>query len=96
MTSTPDAAPDADLGLPFRTWLALRRAEMALTQDELAARINTFGGDIVNGSVISHWESGSRRPNGVNLMAVCQALDVGIAQVQKLMSYKEPSTEVAT
>ena len=76
----------------FATWIGARRTAIGATQDELAARINANGGNIVNGSVISHWETGSRRPSGQNLIAMCLALDVGLDRVMQILQAKPESS----
>jgi hypothetical protein len=61
-----------------------------MTQDQLAWRINANGGTVTNGSVICHWETGARRPNGANLLAMCLALDIGIAEAQRTLAIPVP------
>lgn len=70
----------------FPTWLRRSRVSRGMTQDMLANTINQNGGTVINGSVISHWESGARRPNGANLLAMCLSLDVGIVEAQRALS----------
>lgn len=78
----------------FPVWLRTIRVERGLTQDQLAWRINANGGTVTNGSVICHWETGARRPNGANLLAMCLALDIGIAEAQRTLAI--PVTEDLT
>lgn len=85
--STSEAKPTP--GETFATWISARRVAMGATQDELAARINANGGNIVNGSVISHWEKGNRRPSGQNLVAMCLALGVGLDRVMQILQAKQ-------
>ncbi len=79
-SSLPTPAPET-----FAQWIAAQRVTAGATQDELAARINANGGNIVNGSVISHWEKGNRRPSGQNLVALCLALGVGLDRVMQIL-----------
>lgn len=87
-----ESAPEAKPTTPnetFAQWIGARRVAMGATQDELAARINANGGNIVNGSVISHWEKGNRRPSGQNLVAMCLALGVGLDRVMQILQAKQ-------
>ena len=78
----------------FPTWLRNYRQTLSLTQDQLAAAINAKGGNVINGSVICHWETGSRRPNGMNLIALCIAMEVSIVDAQQVLmaEHEEPLT----
>lgn len=73
----------------FPTWLRAIRKVKALSQDQLAAAINANGGNVINGSVICHWETGRRRPNGVNLLALCCVLDVSLTDAQHAIAIPE-------
>lgn len=79
---------------PFRAWLRGVRSQRGMTQDQLADAINAHGGTVTNGSVVCHWESGARRPNGGNLLAMCLALDISIAEAQRALSV--PSSQDLT
>lgn len=88
--STSDLHGEADVSEayepPFHAWLRGVRSQRGMTQDQLADAINAHGGTVTNGSVICHWESGARRPNGGNLLAMCLALDIGIAEAQRALA----------
>lgn len=88
--STSDLHEEVDVSdvydPPFHAWLRNLRTQRNLTQDQLADAINRSGGTVTNGSVICHWESGARRPNGGNLLAMCLALDIGIAEAQRALA----------
>lgn len=88
MSLSPAAVDPAELPpeSTFGPWMRAQRANLKWTQDELAAHVNANGGNVLNGSVIAHWEAGNRRPNGANLLAVCVALSVSIAEVQRVMA----------
>lgn len=85
------SSPSSIDALPFGQWLAAYRIQLDLTQDDLATRINAAGGKVTNGSVICHWEAGSRRPNGMNLLAMCEALGADSATVRRVMSNPNPT-----
>ena len=85
MTSPVPATPSMPIRETFAQWIGAQRVAIGATQDELAARINANGGNIVNGSVISHWEKGNRRPSGQNLVAMCLALGVGLDRVMQIL-----------
>lgn len=85
MTSPAPATPSIPIRETFAQWIGAQRVAIGATQDELAARINANGGNIVNGSVISHWEKGNRRPSGQNLVAMCLALGVGLDRVMQIL-----------
>jgi len=85
MTSTAPVPPPTLTRETFAQWISAQRVAIGATQDELAARINANGGNIVNGSVISHWEKGNRRPSGQNLVAMCLALGVGLDRVMQIL-----------
>ena len=76
----------------FPTWLRAIRKVKALSQDQLAVAINANGGNVVNGSVICHWETGRRRPNGANLLAMCFVLKVSLADAQRAIAIPEEVT----
>ena len=76
----------------FPTWLRTIRKVKALSQDQLAVAINANGGNVVNGSVICHWETGRRRPNGANLLAMCFVLKVSLADAQRAIAIPEEVT----
>lgn len=76
----------------FPTWLRDIRKVKALSQDQLAAAINANGGNVFNGSVICHWETGRRRPNGLNLLALCCALEINMTDAQRVMASEESLT----
>ena len=92
MSYTPPPSSEERLALAagrFPTWLRTIRKVKALSQDQLAVAINANGGNVVNGSVICHWETGRRRPNGANLLAMCCVLEVGLADAQHAISVPE-------
>ena len=73
----------------FPTWLRAIRKHKGMSQDQLAAAINANGGNVINGSVICHWETGRRRPNGLNLLAACCVLEVSLTDAQHAISVPE-------
>jgi transcriptional regulator with XRE-family HTH domain len=97
MSYTPPPSSEERLALAagrFPTWLRTIRKAKALSQDQLAAAINANGGNVINGSVICHWETGRRRPNGLNLLAMCYVLEVSLADAQHAIA--APEEEVLT
>jgi len=91
MSTSPTTPPEDRLAPAsdrFSTWVRTMRSSRGMTQDQLAASIQANGGSVTNGSVICHWESGTRRPNGMNLIALCMSLDVGMAEAQEVLSEK--------
>jgi DNA-binding transcriptional regulator YiaG len=92
MSHTLPPSKDERLSLAagrFPTWLRAIRKVKALSQDQLAAAINANGGNVINGSVICHWETGRRRPNGVNLLALCCVLGVSLIDAQHAIAIPE-------
>jgi transcriptional regulator with XRE-family HTH domain len=73
----------------FPQWLFRNRTAQGMTQDELARRINSNGGTVINGSVISHWESGNRSPNAENVLALCVVFDVEIAKMMSICKVRK-------
>jgi hypothetical protein len=95
MSYTPPLSSEERLALAsgrFPTWLRTIRKTKALSQDQLAAAINANGGNVINGSVICHWETGRRRPNGLNLLAMCCVLEVSLTDAQHAISVPEEDT----
>ena len=57
----------------------LRRGRR-VTQDELAARVQALGVDI-DQTAISRIESGERQVTDVEILGICQALDVEVGEL---------------
>ena len=66
-------------------WLRSFREAHGWSQNDLAVRINENGGTVYDGSVISHWESGSRVPSGDNKHALCVIMGLTWQQLGELI-----------
>lgn len=98
-TNTPvtDASAAESVAAPKRShrsssptnWLRSFRESHGWSQNDLAVRINENGGTVYDGSVISHWESGSRVPSGDNKHALCVIMGLTWQQLGELIERKD-------
>ncbi len=66
-------------------WLRSFREQRGWSQNDLAVRLNENGGTVYDGSVISHWESGSRIPSGDNKHALCVLMGLTWQQLGEII-----------
>jgi len=76
-------------------WLRSFREQRGWSQNDLAVKLNENGGTVYDGSVISHWESGSRIPSGDNKHALCVLMGLTWQQLGEIIE-REAKQEVAT
>lgn len=75
-------------------WLRSFRESKGWSQNDLAVQLNENGGTVYDGSVISHWESGSRIPSGDNKHALCMIMGLTWQQLGEIIE-REAKQEVA-
>lgn len=70
-------------------WIKDRRQQLRISQDDLAARLQTHGIDITRGT-ISHWEMGRHNPpldNPLFANALAEALNMSVTEVLMKAGY---------